>query len=605
MATDQRDLFKGRDFIADRGYAANPIYVSDLDKCQPAGALSTEPRSRKWRTLEYETDRFSGVMLMAGPETAAPEVTYPLDVSGWHAVSIGVYGDQRNDIQVLARLSGDDTSSLLMLREPRWEPGEAEGKMKGVSDPGIQELFWKVADLTGQELVLGQQTMRVASGDGPGSFKCTDARIAYVKLVPLSEAEVDALQDERHRNDTRRLFAHSDAHIGHYGFRMTTAADVRRQIEPYRDTDFSRIYYEAGGGDMLLHLSKIGRIPTLDGVEDFGRLGDRMFSESWRIFRDKGVDPFRVALEHAHKLGLEFHGCYRVAGFHYPPPDDREGSMATFYRYHPELRGVDRSGTRTPRMAYTYPEVRRLVVSLLREIAEYGVDGIGLWYNRRPPLVEYEPPLIEGFKAEYGEDPRHLDDNDRRWLLYRARTLTQFMREVRQAMDGVAEDMGRTKRIEITAITMKDEEENLQNAMDLRAWIDEELVDTLIPYTHKPNLDGASESWTDPRDLEFFRSLTDGTSCKLAPNIRPQRISPEGYRRRAGPLYDSGVQHLFFWDTAPPARAHYGDEWNALRRLGHRDEIEAWKKAGEPSLTAPTLAIRKLGDWDLSYKTPG
>ena len=605
MAAEQSDLFKGRDFIGDRGFAGEPVYISDLDKCQPASALSAEPRFRKWRTLEYETDRFSGVMLMAGPETAAPEVKYTLDVSGWHAVSIGVYGDQQNIIHVLARLSGDDTSSLLMLREIGWEPGEAEGKMKEVSDPGIRELFWKVADLTGQELVLGQETMRVASGDSPGSFKCSDARIAYVKLVPLSEAEVDALQEERNRTDTRRLFGHSDAHVGHYGFRMTTAADVRRQIEPFRDSDFSRIYYEAGGGDTLLHLSKIGRVPTLDGIEDFGRQGDRMFSESWRIFRDNGVDPFKVALEHAHELGLEFHGCYRVAGFHSPPPLDRDGSMATFYGYHPELRGVGRSGNRSPRLAYTYPEVRRLVVSLLREIAEYGVDGIGLWYNRRPPLVEYEPPLIEGFREEYGEDPRQLDEKDRRWLLYRARTLTQFMREVRQALDGVAEDMGRSKRIEITAITMRDEEENLLNAMDLRAWVDEGLVDTLIPYTHKPNLDGASESWTDPRDLEFFRSLTDGTSCKLAPNIRPQRISPEAYRRRAGPLYDAGIEHLFFWDTAPLQRAHYGDEWNALRQLGHREEIAAWKATGEPSLESPAMALRRLGDWDLSYETPG
>ena len=605
MSNENRDDFVGRDFIGDRGYAADPVYLADLDRCVPSESLSADPKPRRWRTMKYETETVSGVMLMAGPETAAPEVTYPLELSGWHSVSIGVYGDQRNDIQVLARLSGDGTSSLLMLREPRREPGEAEGKMKKVSDPGIQELFWKVADLTGQELVLGQQTMRVASGDGPGSFKCSDARIAYIKLVPLSGADVDALEDERHRNDTRRLFAHSDSYAAHYSLRLTTAADVRRQIEPFRDTDFSRIYFEAGGGDRLCYLSKIGRLETLDGIEDFARLGDRMSSESWRIFRDKGVDPFKVALEHAHKLGLEFHGCYRVAGFHSPPPLDRESSMATFYGYHPELRGVDRGGNRTPRLAYTYPEVRRLVVSLLREIAEYGVDGIGLWYNRRPPLVEYEPPLIEGFKADYGEDPRELDDNDRRWLLYRARTLTQFMREVRQAMDDVAEDMGRSKRIEITAITMKDEEENLQNAMDLKAWVDEELVDTLIPYTHKPNLDGASKSWTDPRDLEFFRSLTDGTSCKLAPNIRPQRISPEGYRRRAGPLYDSGVQHLFFWDTAPLQRAHYGDEWNALRRLGHREEIAAWKATGEPSLAAPTMALRKLGDWDLSYETPG
>ena len=112
--------------------------------------------------------------------------------------------------------------------------------------------------------------------------------------------------------------------------------------------------------------------------------------------------------------------------------------------------------------------------------------------------------------------------------------------------------------------------------MDLRAWVGEDLVDTLIPYTHRPNLDGASESWTDARDLEFFTSLTDGTSCKLAPNIRPQRINPEAYRRRAHALYDAGVQHLFFWDSAPLQRAHYGDDWSALRR--------AWAPRGDRCL---------------------
>ena len=45
--------------------------------------------------------------------------------------------------------------------------------------------------------------------------------------------------------------------------------------------------------------------------------------------------------------------------------------------------------------------------------------------------------------------------------------------------------------------------------------------------------------------------------------------------------------------------------WNALRRLGHRDEIEAWLQAGEPELGSPSLPLRKLGDWDFSYVTPG
>ena len=587
----------GTDYFGDKWLPGQPIYLTDLDRCQPAEALSPEPRLGRWRTLEYETDTLSGVMLLAGPETAAPEITYPLSVSGWHAVSIGIYEQRYDDdrVEMLVRLSGDHTFSVCGPYSPRERADHGEI---------LRELFWRVVDLTDQELVLGQTAMRVAPGDGPGSSLSPNARIAYIKLVPLSDAEVTALQTDRRGAESRRLFAHNDAHGIHYSYRLTTAKEIRRHIEPYRDTDFSRLYWEAGGGDHTAYFSKIGRMPTLDGVDDFARPGDRMHAESWRIFRDQGVDPFQVALDYTHEIGLEFHAGYRTAGFYFPPPGT-SGGGATFYTYHPELRGMDRNGVLTPRLAYTYPETRRYVISLLREIAGYEIDGIGLWYNRRPPLVEYEPPLVEGFQAEYGEDPRQLDAKDPRWLSYRARTLTQFMREVREAMDAVAEEQGRTKRIEVSAIVMRNEEENLVNALDLRAWLDEGLVDTLIPYTSEPNLGGEGESWTNVGDAEYFVSLTKGTSCTLALNMMPRQMGPEAYRRRAAALYQTGVESLFFWDSDTPNRVRYAENWNALRRLGHRDEIEAWKKAGEPSLTAPTMAIRKLGDWDLSYKTPG
>jgi len=594
MATNGNGDLEVREHTADRGYAAEPMYLTDLGRCAPADRLSADPKRHRWRTLSYETDTLSGVMLLAGPETAAPNLTYPLRASGWHSVSIGVYGDTSTGLGLLARLSEDETFSILTLR-----PGE-----QGRHREELRELFWKVADLTGQDLVFGQIAMRVAAGDGPGAFQCWNAGIAYIKLVALSDAEVSELRADRRRTDTRRLFAHDDAHGPHFNFRPTTAEDIRRHIEPYRDTDFSRIYWEAALGDRLQYFSDIGPVPAYDGLEDYGRLGDRMQAESWRIFRDKGIDPFQVALEHAHLVGLEFHAGLRVAGFYFPPPLDHYNHGLSFYKYHPELRGMDRQGRRTPRMSYAYPEVRRFVVSLLREVAGYPIDGIGIWYNRRPPVLEYEPPLSEGFKAEYGEDPTELDPKDSRWLAYRARTLTQFMREVRGAMDDEAEKQGR-ERIEVSAIVMGSEADNLYYGMDLRGWIDEGVVDTLIPYTSAPALDSGAESWTDVRDAEYFVALTKGTSCRLALSILPRQMSPEDYRRKAAALYEVGVDYLFFWDSDASNRAHYGNDWSGLRRLGHRDEIEAWTRAGEPSLATPTLALRKLGDWDLSYVTPG
>ena len=52
-------------------------------------------------------------------------------------------------------------------------------------------------------------------------------------------------------------------------------------------------------------------------------------------------------------------------------------------------------------------------------------------------------------------------------------------------------------------------------------------------------------------------------------------------------------------------RANYRDMWNALRRLGHRDEIDAGRSSGESDLSNTRMNLSKLGDWDLSYVTPG
>ena len=70
------------DFFGDRGFSQPPIYRTDLDRGTPVGALSPEPRRHSWRTLPYSTDDFGGVMLLAGPETAAPEVTLHLNATG-------------------------------------------------------------------------------------------------------------------------------------------------------------------------------------------------------------------------------------------------------------------------------------------------------------------------------------------------------------------------------------------------------------------------------------------------------------------------------------------------------------------------------------------
>ena len=80
-----------QDFFGDRGFSGEPVYLTDMERCTPSEAIGRESVRGSVAGYDYETAGFDGVLLMAGPETEAPDIAYPLDVTGWHAVSIGIH----------------------------------------------------------------------------------------------------------------------------------------------------------------------------------------------------------------------------------------------------------------------------------------------------------------------------------------------------------------------------------------------------------------------------------------------------------------------------------------------------------------------------------
>lgn len=566
------------------------IYRMDFDRCEPQSALAREAQPHHWRLLDFESDVGKGVMLVAGQNTAAPEISYPLNLTGWHSISFGLrsaYGD--TEVQV--KLTADSTFTILTHR------------VEGAAKDRVDDVFWKAADLSGQSIVFLQLCIQTVP-ENPDSIgnACSGAWIAYIKLVPLSDADVEQMLADQKSGATRTLFAHNDAWSDHYRLRPTTADEIRRMIEPYRDTDFAALFWEGCQGDRCNYFTKIGLMPTDEASKDPYRVGDRLAAESWRILREKQIDPFQVAVDYTHEIGLEFHGALRTSGFHFPVPEDTWTAGGAYDR-HPEWQGVDRLGRSTPRLSYAFPEFRRYVISLLQEMATYPIDGVCLLFNRRPPFLEYEAPVVESFQRDSGMDPRQLDERDPRWLKHRALTMTLFMQEVRAAMNESARQSNRTKPISISAIVMSTQAENLYYGLDLKAWIREKTVDMIVPYTSVPKLLSTGDSWVDPQEAEYFLQLTEGTLCKLALNMMPRQLPAETYNTRAHRLYHAGAQHLFFWDTN--GRHDFSANWSALRRLGHKDEISAWVQSGSPAIPRPGATLTKLGDWDLTYATPG
>ena len=511
----------------------NGIVFSDMSKCEPASAFDRQLKAGKWRLLDYEIAEFKGTMMYAGEESRAPQVRLKLGLTGLHALYVGVEAHSFASIPVRLKLSADPCYRVLERQE-----------RQGLA---LEEVFFKYADLTGQDLLIEQRPHE--------PFKVN--AMAYLRCLPLSEEEAAALQADRQQSDTRRIAVYNDG-VGIFSeISPRTEEEIWEVVEPFRNSD-AKIFVWGISTDHCFYPTKIGAVHG-DGVDCHLSRDARISADSVQELIGKGINAIKSAGEHAHRLGMAFHIYYRMQNFTCLPPYDTQMDQRLLGRS-PQWVCVHRDGRPMVHMSYAYQGVRDFVVSMLEEVAQWGADGIALMYKRGAPFVMYEPPLIEGFKAEYGEDPREIDEFDQRWLRYRCEPLTLLMRQVRQAMDRVGKAAG--KRIAVTACSFATEAENLYYGLDLPLWIGEGLVDYLAPMGI---VHGCPEA-----DLSYYARLVEGSDCQFWPivPVLPGYIkfaTPEDCLDAARRYVAGGAHGLSLWDC-PTAPGVWGP---MFRRLGH------------------------------------
>ena len=548
--------------------AHEPIYLTDLGLSQPQLALSTDRRKYHWQVVAYETAEFSGKMLIAGPETEAPPVTVPLGVSGWHRIYLGLWSNWTEDL-VRVRLTGD--SSFVKVNREAEQGSFADNY-------SLDERYWKTADLSGQDLVLGQQSAGLSQ----------PAYIAYVKLEPLDEGEVADLLADRGEVSNRRLICMNDGFSDFGRFRPTSREEIWEYLEPFRDTDFEKMFWCPGaGGDVLTYPSAIGSL-TGSRTRDYPRVVDRRIGESMQILAGAGIDTVETVVAYGHSMGLEVHISQRMEAFQCCPPFE-DYFTGDFYRDHPEWRCIDIDGREIARMSYAFPEVRELLLAVFRELAtRYDIDGVNPIFNRGAPFLLYEAPLVEGFRQETGLDARELAEDDGRYLRYRAGVMTEFMADLRREMEEIGRARGRP--LEISAHVLNNAETNLFYGLDVPAWVEGGLIDNLISYP-----------WRDEEiDVGYFAQLTRGSAVKYYPEIMPRTMPPDAFRERAIENYGAGADGLCFWDTN--GRHQRLKEWSMVRRLGHREQLASWDD-GEGTLHR-TVPLRSVGGYVLDKYPP-
>jgi hypothetical protein len=544
------------------------ILYTDLSRCQPAGSIADRNGRWRWRAAPYEAAGISGTLLIAGPETEAVPITLPLNVTGWHAVLLGLWSDGwEGDFLLRVKLTGD--SSYVWLSREHLPSGREDGF-------AIDEVFWKEADLTGQDITFAQLYHSLG-------FK---AGIAYVKLVALTAEEVAAVQADRARTDTRRLIAMEDNHGTYYSHRFEDERDLYEIIEPYRHTDVGKLFWCSGGGiDNVSYPTKVGQVYGLNS-EDFPRTGDRLIAESMRRLLAKGVDTTAIARDYTRGLGIEFHLSIRMAAAHMHPPYD-EVFSSPFYVAHPEWHCRDQDGSPVARLSYAFPQVQDYVLNLIQELADYQPDGINLIFARGGPYLLYEEPLVEDYRQRTGSDPRTLPERDPDYLRYRGEVLTGFMRRVRALCDRASAP---GKRMVLSAHVLNDEANNTFYGLDVSTWARDKIVDLLIAYPWRG----------EPIDQPWFAGVVKGTDCQLFVEILPRQLSPAEYRARALAAYAAGADGLSLWDTL--GRAMLLKQWSMARRLGHRDDLAGFDD-GEGVLYR-TVPLRSVGGYRIDKYPP-
>jgi hypothetical protein len=525
---------------------AQATVISDMTTAEPSTAFSARPKKGHWMTIPYEmrTDSggHKGNAIWCGYEADPPEVKLRLGVRGWHAIFVGIPCGAGVWLKVDQE------------KAPLWRSNDIHDYYVNSVDT-----FFKVAE-------LNEHSRLTIRPQRHGAKK--PAAVTHVMLIPLTEAEVVRLKNDRANTDDRRMAATYDGFSPICGRSPRTTEELLAEVEIYRHTDFGTLIVHGGwSGDKTIYPSKVGHMPGAD-LEDVAHDYHRDFIDSIQALARQNINPLKVMIDGAHDIGMKVHVGIRPAGWSYYQPYNGLWD-SPFYLNNPQWRCIDRADRGAPeitRMSWAVPQVRDHIIELLAEQVGFGADGAHVVFNRGYPLVLYEKPFCDMFMEKYGVDPNQISEEDSRVIEMRSDIVSTFFKELRTRLDKEEQRRADGRHIEISAMVLGTNDNNLQYGVDTMRLTKEKLLDEVFIYQFDF---GATKG--AGYDAEFFRQVSETQSVPHFPTVDPP-YDLKGQLSHALTLYDSGADGLTFWD-AGGVDTH---TWAIQSRLGHVNEVR-WR----------------------------
>jgi hypothetical protein len=457
--------------------SAEEILIRELDKAVDRKMLQTNPMQiNRWRAIPYKSEEFAGVMLGEGGGTEQRPINIRLKAKGTYRIYLGLYGGY-NARQLHVKLSGDPSSEKI--------PIQVTGNRTLV----ISEAFWKEAELTGKDLILA------GSGDAQRS-----GALAYVRLESIEKKDFHPLVLT---NDGHGIFADNERHK----WDASTPEGLLKPFDAIADgTCMRMLLWGNGCADNCNYPTKVGQFYPNAGRE---LKYARSRVKNLGIWKEKGWDSLQIVRDYARRRKWEFQVYIRMEAFKAPFPFDRQEN-STFFNDHPQYHCLDRNGQRVVRLSYAYDEVQKYMLSLIQEITDYEPDGICLCFIRGVPLVLYEPIMVEGFKKQYGVDPRVLKELDPRWLEYQGSVLTSFVKQVKRTLK---------PKQRLSVIVPANELDCRRWGLDVATWVREGIIDDLFPTGQRFDQQDVHRDDPDNLDFKYFARLPGRENIRLIPML--------------------------------------------------------------------------------------
>ncbi|MFI4910296.1 MAG: hypothetical protein ACIAQZ_01370 [Sedimentisphaeraceae bacterium JB056] len=528
------------------------IYITDMSEALPATATSTSLASDKWYLIPYETGDFTGTMATASSLVTAPELTIPLNnASGWHAIYIGfwspIYLNQGDTATLFrAKLTGDNA----------FIPLKYAGTPDSQTITWLKELHWGIRDLTGKNLIITK----------PNGAVSKQLNLAYVKLVPLSEPQAQAIRTDRATSANRNLTAVIDGMTYFYDYEVGDEDDAMDILEPYRYSDVEKVLWAVNYGErtnypstvtgttfMASTDSRLSLLTTGYGASDYVRSQIQMYdtlnslSTSNIIIQDEAAD-------YAHSMGLDFDIMIRLGmiGGLDPWLWDNDG----FVNNNPAYRQKKRSGRYANKASYAYSQTRAFVIDIIEEsLGLIDADGVNLCFVRGPHFLQYEQPIADKLYADYSVTINQVDDDDYRLIAVKEYFMNLFVEEVRTAIDAIDNSIKLSVWVWPQDQTVWCGSTPEEEGLDVEYWIEQGWIDAVIC---QEGIDAGYKSKCATYGCEFiyFSGYHDSLAMSTS---------------NVASAYDNGVDKFAYFDI--DCAQINPESWAWISRIGHEEEM--------------------------------